>query len=273
MRREAKLGIVALVAVMIGAAFLLGRSVSRKVSAGALSAPESPSREKPVSRAEENAYRLDAYEQDILGELDAEAPAGAFGPGVIGTEASDPALAGPRETLPAPPQERQSGVPTPGSFPQSAPAPAPQRSYLYVVQPGDSAWKIALKVYGAGVHGTKILDANADLVRGSTVSRELALRPGLKLLLPEIPGVKMRVSLPGADGQAEPRPAANDDQGQPRPPGGARVHVVQKGDTLFVLAQKYYGAGTMWTKIAAANRDLQNPNRLQLGQQILLPEP
>ena len=51
-----------------------------------------------------------------------------------------------------------------------------------------------------------------------------------------------------------------------------RRHIVVKGDTLFSLAQKYYGNRSRWRDIYAANRDLlPNENSLRLGMEIRIP--
>ena len=56
------------------------------------------------------------------------------------------------------------------------------------------------------------------------------------------------------------------------PSAGMRRHVVVKGDTLFSLAQKYYGNRSRWRDIYAANRDLlPDENSLRLGMEIRLP--
>lgn len=75
--------------------------------------------------------------------------------------------------------------------------------------------------------------------------------------------------------QATPAPA-QPIRAQPTKPGAAsttaRRHVVVKGDTLFSLAQKYYGNRSRWRDIYAANRDvLPSENSLQLGMEIKIP--
>src|SRR5579875_470628 len=49
-----------------------------------------------------------------------------------------------------------------------------------------------------------------------------------------------------------------------------RTHVIQKGDTFWGLAKKYYGKGTLWTKIQAANPKV-DPRRLQIGKTLIIP--
>lgn len=60
---------------------------------------------------------------------------------------------------------------------------------------------------------------------------------------------------------------------KPTPPGGGgRRHTVVKGDTLFSLAQKYYGNRSRWRDIYAANRDqLPSENALRLGMELRIP--
>ena len=53
---------------------------------------------------------------------------------------------------------------------------------------------------------------------------------------------------------------------------GIRRHVVVKGDTLFSLAQKYYGNRSRWRDIYSANRDLlPSENSLRLGMEVKIP--
>lgn len=58
-------------------------------------------------------------------------------------------------------------------------------------------------------------------------------------------------------------------------PAGARKHTVQKGDTLFSIAKKYYGAGTnaKVQEVFAANRDvMKNPNAMPpIGTELKIP--
>lgn len=52
----------------------------------------------------------------------------------------------------------------------------------------------------------------------------------------------------------------------------SRRHVVAKGDTLFSLAQKYYGNRSRWRDIFEANRDvLPSQDALRLGMEIKIP--
>jgi len=51
-----------------------------------------------------------------------------------------------------------------------------------------------------------------------------------------------------------------------------RIHVVQKGDTLFSIATRYYGSPAGWQKIYQANQSvLPNKDQLKIGQQLTIP--
>jgi len=55
-------------------------------------------------------------------------------------------------------------------------------------------------------------------------------------------------------------------------PAAARRHVVVRGDTLFGLAQRYYGDRARWRDIYNANRDsLPNENSLAVGMELRIP--
>jgi nucleoid-associated protein YgaU len=53
-----------------------------------------------------------------------------------------------------------------------------------------------------------------------------------------------------------------------------RQHVVQPGDDLWSLAERYYGNGRDWRKIAASNPTVLSggPDRLQVGWRLKIPE-
>lgn len=62
------------------------------------------------------------------------------------------------------------------------------------------------------------------------------------------------------------------DAGYEPAPGSGRTHVVAKGDTLFKLARQYYNDQSKWRDIYNANRSiLSDPNRLKVGQELVLP--
>ena len=52
----------------------------------------------------------------------------------------------------------------------------------------------------------------------------------------------------------------------------AKTYTVKKGDTLWAISAKYYGAGAQYTKIYGANTDkISNPNLIYPGQVFTIP--
>lgn len=51
----------------------------------------------------------------------------------------------------------------------------------------------------------------------------------------------------------------------------ARTHTVVAGDTLFRLAQQFYGNGELFPVIAAAN-EIINPNHIAVGRTLIIPD-
>jgi len=67
----------------------------------------------------------------------------------------------------------------------------------------------------------------------------------------------------------KPEPAKAD---QPAAAAGPRTHTVAEGETLSLLAFKYYGSPNKWDKIFDANRDkLKNPDQVRPGMVLKLP--
>jgi len=51
-----------------------------------------------------------------------------------------------------------------------------------------------------------------------------------------------------------------------------QYHEVKKGDTLWKIAEHYYGDGSLYPKIFEANRDtLKDPNLIKVGQKLRIP--
>jgi nucleoid-associated protein YgaU len=53
----------------------------------------------------------------------------------------------------------------------------------------------------------------------------------------------------------------------------ARMYTVQAGDSLSKISRQFYGDANQYMKIFNANRDLlSDPNKVQTGQQLVIPE-
>jgi len=56
-------------------------------------------------------------------------------------------------------------------------------------------------------------------------------------------------------------------------PAKKRTHIVQKGDSLWKLADKYYGDGSKWRLIQEANKAIApRTTALKIGLEIIIPE-
>jgi nucleoid-associated protein YgaU len=50
-------------------------------------------------------------------------------------------------------------------------------------------------------------------------------------------------------------------------------HVIEKGDTLWALAKRFYGDGNAYPRIFEANREvIKDPDRIFVGQKIRIPK-
>ncbi len=58
----------------------------------------------------------------------------------------------------------------------------------------------------------------------------------------------------------------------PAPKTQPKTYTVKKGDTLWGIAKKYYGNGSLYTKIFNANKGvIKNPNLIYVGQVFTIP--
>ena len=88
----------------------------------------------------------------------------------------------------------------------------------------------------------------------------------LRLPAPRPPGIRVPGTTVAAAPAGAPGAAANP------PPAGPRKHVVAPGDTLYKIAQRYYGNGGRWPEILQANRDvLKDQNAVRPGMELKIP--
>lgn len=136
------------------------------------------------------------------------------------------------------PQNTPSGLVTPTALPEQLPPEC-----VYIVRSGDNLFRIALN---NNVALPDLLAAN-NLVQTSIIQ----------------PGQELR--LPGCVPQAT-EPTAPDTPATALPTGTA-LHTVASGETLSVIARRY---GVSVADIVSAN-NLPNPDRLSVGQQLIIP--
>lgn len=119
--------------------------------------------------------------------------------------------------------------------------------------------------------GGEALDPVAPIARLSDVFSEAVFRP-TDSPPPSAaePGARRR-SAPAPAPEPVPEPVSAP-AAPPRPEPGHRVHVVERGESLWSLAVKYYGNGGKWKAIAEANRSvLPNSDRLTPGMRLVIP--
>lgn len=144
----------------------------------------------------------------------------------------------------------------------------------------------AVKSLRGSIKGLKSLDAVVEgkivTLTGEAESLEAkgkAMGEFNKLVETENTINKIKLSAPpAAAAAAAPTPAAGAvvTAGAPAKTAAAaaaKVHIVEKGDTLGAIAKKYYGKASAYMKIFEANKDiLTDPDKIKPGQKLRIPD-
>lgn len=127
----------------------------------------------------------------------------------------------------------------------------------HIVKSGESLSSIAREVYGNPNKWTLIRDANEI-----TDSNNLTI--GQELIIPasDAPTV--------AEATIKPIPTPNASIDEVDNTNTTTTYTVERGDNLWEIAEKTYGDGYQWTKIAKAN-NLKNPNIIHSGNVFSIP--
>ncbi len=113
----------------------------------------------------------------------------------------------------------------------------------HTVSAGDTLWKIAEKYFGLGTYWTKIYEDNKD-----SISNPDRIYVGQKIMIY----------------------LTKSSAGETRMEG--TVYTVQSGDTLWKIARRVYGKGWRWRKIYDANDAIKDPEKIYVGQVIVIPD-
>ena len=114
----------------------------------------------------------------------------------------------------------------------------------YTVQEGDTLWKIAEAYYGSGRYWTEIYRLNEDVIGDPD-----------RIYAGQV--LKINLSL-----TVEQQPEREPDK---------IYYIVQKGDSLWSIAEKLYGQGRKWRRIYQANSIISDPQYIYEGQAIIIP--
>ena len=133
---------------------------------------------------------------------------------------------------------------------------------LRTLQPEDAAeidQKIAAAQYNAGAH----------FEQGGELSRALYLYQEAQRRNPNLGEAGFAIQRVQNAIDAAARPATAQ---APAAEPAAQTYTVQSGDSLWAIAERFYGNGAEWTKIHEANREqVPNPDLIQPGQVLTIP--
>lgn len=135
--------------------------------------------------------------------------------------------------------------------PQTTEAQIQTVQKTYKVQEGDFLWKIAEENYGSGYSAYDIALAN-NITNPSVIYKD-------QLLI--IPKVTPKLLTKGEASQTATAQVTETSE----------TYTVQKGDYLWNIAEKFYGDGFAWVKIAEIN-NLSNPGLIHEGNELKIPK-
>lgn len=148
--------------------------------------------------------------------------------------------------------------------PDPTPAPLDLRPRTYTVKSGDTFGTIAERMLGSSRYLADLQKANEDVD-----PRKMQI--GMILNLPAVG----RLSPSGGDDVVREDSVSEGDRIAPppaKPVASDRIHVVEKGDTLYGISRKHYDTVGRWKEILAANQDvLSKPEELKAGMKLRIP--
>jgi nucleoid-associated protein YgaU len=175
------------------------------------------------------------------------------------------------------PSVAASQIQKPSATPTTAPSPQPTKvatsqttndQSRYTVMSGDTLWSIAEKVYGSGYDWNKIDQAN-KLTRNAQGHPNL--ESGMVLTIPGKESLAQKPTDPRpttvADTQSKDKIAAGLSTVNETPQTALRTYTIQSGDTLWAIAEQFYGSGEKW--LSLYNDPRNNLGRLPSGTPLI----
>ncbi len=158
----------------------------------------------------------------------------------------------------AAPGAATAGAKTAEGARKETPADAPR---TWTVARGDTLASIARRALGNAANWPLLVKANPGLDAKN-------LKAGQVLNLPALPAKSKPPAVATAKTPAKPSGQLGLKPGPERP----RIHVVQNGDTLRSIAQRYYRDPDRWRDVLAANREvLEDQDKLIGGVSLVVP--
>lgn len=281
-RKDAKIALIVILALMVLVVVIWGRSPRVDEQAGVPRPPAEAPREAapdPATVADADLARTDADTTvgRSAGFPSEGAMANQFSPDRAlvrhdaTTDASTSRAAAPADPPPVPAADSATPTPTP-----APPRPAP---ITHTVARGDTLIKLAAKYYNDQSKWRLIQQANRGVV---------VLQIGQKLTIPHLPDAPARAAdttppatttttPPPGDRPSIDRPSPSTPPARPAPAPapGAKTYTVQKGDTFMKIARTVYRDPAKWRTLYERNRsklpDPAKPDSLRIGTVLDVP--
>lgn len=158
-----------------------------------------------------------------------------------------------RPSAVTPTAPREAGPPE--IAPPPPPPPAPDR--VHEVAPGETLSNIARKHF----------DTSTAAETALAVKRIVEANPGMN---PDRILVGQKIRIPGGT-QDAPAMTADAEPVEAEAPASTRIYEVRPGDTLYSIAERELGDGSLYKAIARANPGI-DPDRLAVGAKLTLPK-
>ena len=124
-------------------------------------------------------------------------------------------------------------------------------SVTYLIQPGDTLWKIAVKYFGDGNQWRKILEDNK-----ATITDPNRIYVGQIII----------INVGNTTEAADVASTSNDSKIVDG------IYTVESGDTMWKISKKIYGTGILWRRLFDANKEsIKDASKIYVGQTIKVP--